>query len=277
MSSCTLTDGVTTIITTLSSYIQSANNNPSSALLPPASVANDVSTNGDVSNDDDMPSQRYKNHATVHKVSSDVISSDLNTSHVTTTLLNNDTNISNNDIDSSTRVDIENDVSACDVMCAVDIKKYVSACNVMCPVVNLLSRYVIDSSDSAAPTDEPADGGRSDIAPGGMTLIIEVACGPNVGRLHVDRLLQGSRGACILVVHDPNASSWLTPNEFQYVSGRETAKDWKRSIKHHGKSLKVLLAKGTLSFDTPAICRCFNCAVVSILHNIHYTVYMHFR
>jgi hypothetical protein len=27
---------------------------------------------------------------------------------------------------------------------------------------------------------------------------------------------------------------WLTPNEFQFVSGRETAKDWKRSIRHKG-------------------------------------------
>ena len=40
--------------------------------------------------------------------------------------------------------------------------------------------------------------------------------------------------------------SWFCPNEFQSLSGRETAKDWKRSIRHGGKSLKVLMTKKLL-------------------------------
>ena len=50
----------------------------------------------------------------------------------------------------------------------------------------------------------------------------------------------------------------MTPNEFQAASGRELAKDWKRSIKHHDKSLKLLIGKGFLFID-PAVCRCEHC------------------
>lgn len=80
---------------------------------------------------------------------------------------------------------------------------------------------------------------EKDNCDGDVKLYVE--CGVNKGVLYLNRLCSGSKGACIL--HD---CAWLTPNEFQYVSGRETAKDWKRSIKHHGKSLKLLMAKGIL-------------------------------
>ncbi|OQR68669.1 hypothetical protein BIW11_04516 [Tropilaelaps mercedesae] len=77
-------------------------------------------------------------------------------------------------------------------------------------------------------------------------VILEVECGGNKGLLYLGRLCQGSKGPCILF-----KGTWLTPNEFQYVSGRETAKDWKRSIRHSGKSMKLLLAKGVLSVHPP--------------------------
>lgn len=54
-------------------------------------------------------------------------------------------------------------------------------------------------------------------------------------------------------------SSWVTPNQFQHASGRGTARDWKRSIKHHGTSLKALLSSQTLSVDPP-YCRCPVCS-----------------
>ena len=56
--------------------------------------------------------------------------------------------------------------------------------------------------------------------------------------------------------------TWITPNEFQYISGRETAKDWKRSIRHHGKSMKLLLTKGILTTHPP-ICDCDGCRISS--------------
>ncbi|XP_071043417.1 uncharacterized protein [Parasteatoda tepidariorum] len=81
-------------------------------------------------------------------------------------------------------------------------------------------------------------------------LVLEVECGSNVGWLFISRLCQGSKGASIWF-----QNVWLTPNEFQYISGRETAKDWKRSIRHRGRSLKLLMAKGFFDFH-PSICVC---------------------
>lgn len=59
---------------------------------------------------------------------------------------------------------------------------------------------------------------------------IEVECGANRALLYVRKLCQGSKGPSIR-----HRGEWLTPNEFQFVSGRETAKDWKRSIRHKGR------------------------------------------
>ncbi|XP_041362678.1 uncharacterized protein LOC121378533 [Gigantopelta aegis] len=84
-------------------------------------------------------------------------------------------------------------------------------------------------------------------------IILEVECGQNKALLYLSKLCQGSKGPCIFY-----QGSWLTPNEFQFVSGRETAKDWKRSIRHHGKSLKLLLAKGILTVH-PTVCECEGC------------------
>jgi hypothetical protein len=72
-------------------------------------------------------------------------------------------------------------------------------------------------------------------------VVLEVECGSNKGLLYLSRLCRGSRGACILY-----QKTWLTPNQFQAVSGRDTAKDWKRSIRHRGRSMKLLMSKGIL-------------------------------
>lgn len=71
---------------------------------------------------------------------------------------------------------------------------------------------------------------------------IDIQCGNNEALMYLAKLCVGSRGACIQ--YD---SRWLTPNEFQAVSGRETAKDWKRSIRHRGRSLKLLINKGLVT------------------------------
>lgn len=74
---------------------------------------------------------------------------------------------------------------------------------------------------------------------------IDVQCGPNQAYMVLAKLCVGSRGACINF-----SDKWLTPNEFQLVSGRETAKDWKRSIRHKGRSLKLLIAKGLITVQS---------------------------
>ncbi|XP_066493065.1 sterile alpha motif domain-containing protein 11 [Tiliqua scincoides] len=86
---------------------------------------------------------------------------------------------------------------------------------------------------------------------------IEVECGENRALLYINRLCQGSKGPSIRY-----RAEWLTPNEFQFVSGRETAKDWKRSIRHKGKSLKTLMSKGILQVHPP-ICDCPGCRISS--------------
>lgn len=86
---------------------------------------------------------------------------------------------------------------------------------------------------------------------------LDIQCGEKTALLFVSKLCQGSKGPCILYNNE-----WLTPNELQYICGRETAKDWKRSIRHKGKSLKSLIAQGFLKVHPP-ICDCPGCRVSS--------------
>lgn len=86
---------------------------------------------------------------------------------------------------------------------------------------------------------------------------LEIQCGENAALLYVSKLCQGSKGPCILF-----QGEWLTPNELQYISGRETAKDWKRSIRYKGKSLKSLIARGLIKVHPP-ICDCLGCRISS--------------
>lgn len=113
--------------------------------------------------------------------------------------------------------------------------------------------------------------------------VIRVTCGDCRAEFHVDRLVDGlaavsnsigtSRTSlCVRTVDDnENGRSgvWMTPNQFQRASGRGTARDWKRSIKHHGVSLKSLMSKSLLSFDaTSPGCRCNLCTVSFIATEI---------
>ncbi len=96
-------------------------------------------------------------------------------------------------------------------------------------------------------------------------IVLDVECGPNKAKIYLSKLCQGSKGPCVLY-----NQAWLTPNEFQYVSGRETAKDWKRSIRHHGKSMKLLMAKGVMALNPPS-CRCEACTGVDPFANVSTT------
>ncbi|KAM9299108.1 sterile alpha motif domain-containing protein 11 [Gastrophryne carolinensis] len=113
----------------------------------------------------------------------------------------------------------------------------------------LLERLSSSSAASAVPDFQPLfDQGEP---------CIEVECGDNKALLYIQKLCQGSKGPSIRY-----RGEWLTPNEFQFVSGRETAKDWKRSIRHKGKSLKTLMSKGILQVHPP-ICDCPGCRISS--------------
>ena len=86
-------------------------------------------------------------------------------------------------------------------------------------------------------------------------IVLPVSCGAGRAQLVLNRLETGSRGACVRL----SDGSWLTPNEFQLISGRGNAKDWKRSIRHHGHSLKSLVEQGLLSLASPPLCICEHC------------------
>ncbi|XP_055338165.1 uncharacterized protein LOC129588104 isoform X2 [Paramacrobiotus metropolitanus] len=94
------------------------------------------------------------------------------------------------------------------------------------------------------------------------SVVLDVECGDNHGQMYLSRFCQGSKGQCILYFRSVTDHLWLTPNQFQCISGRESAKDWKRSIRHQGKSLKLLLAKQIL-FVHPSSCACSGCRISS--------------
>ena len=98
-------------------------------------------------------------------------------------------------------------------------------------------------------TDENSPNSPSGVNP---DVIIQVECGHNIGYMNLSKLCQGSKGSCIYY-----NGLYLTPNEFQFVSGRETAKDWKRSIRHNGKSLKLLIKRKLISVHSNS-CECFH-------------------
>ena len=91
------------------------------------------------------------------------------------------------------------------------------------------------------------DAGETNSDGDGRTLL-QVECGMNKAVLHLDKLCQGSKGACVLF-----DDAWMTPNEFQAAIGRELAKDWKRSIKHHDKSLSCSSVNASCSLILPCV------------------------
>ena len=113
-----------------------------------------------------------------------------------------------------------------------------------------------DPSNSVSITKKPCD-------PKGHA-ILDVECGENNATLHLERLLKGSRSPSVLFT-----DKWMTPNEFQCVSGRKTAKDWKRSMRHHGRSLKMLIGKGVINLDStcPDETRCLCDTCTGIPHD----------
>ncbi len=51
---------------------------------------------------------------------------------------------------------------------------------------------------------------------------------------------------------------WITPNEFQAISGRKSSKDWKRSIRLKGRCLKEFIAQGLFQ-EHAKTCACKIC------------------
>ena len=76
-------------------------------------------------------------------------------------------------------------------------------------------------------------------------------CGDKTGVLYTHRLGSGSKGKCI---YSENGDiKWFTPKEFEKYGGRETSKDWKRSVKLDGKPFYHYVNMGALKIHA------FNC------------------
>lgn len=83
---------------------------------------------------------------------------------------------------------------------------------------------------------------------------LKVACNTNEARFYLSRFARGSIGRCVLF-----RGRWITPNEFQAVSGRQSSKDWKRSIRLKGRCLKEYIAQGLFQEHLKS-CTCKICA-----------------
>ena len=83
---------------------------------------------------------------------------------------------------------------------------------------------------------------------------VTVTCNTNEARLFPNRFARGSIGRCVLF-----RGRWITPNEFQTVSGRQSSKDWKRSIRLKGRCLKEYIAQGLFQ-EHQKSCTCKICS-----------------
>lgn len=108
------------------------------------------------------------------------------------------------------------------------------------------------NNDASGEREECDDGSEGDLS--ALTDdVMSVKCGSNDGLFYRSKFARGSRGSCILF-----KGEWLTPNEFQYISGRESCKDWKRSIRYQGRPMKHLVGCGLLKVHQ-SDCGCTLC------------------
>ena len=133
--------------------------------------------------------------------------------------------------------------------------------------------YENDAEDSS--TESSDSGGSCSTAGGASTCIgikfnliqtddngkyLCVSCAENEAKFYLNRFARGSIGRCILF-----KEKWLTPNEFQAVSGRQSSKDWKRSIRLRGRCLKEYIYQGLFQEHVKA-CACRVCCGRGVEH-----------
>lgn len=126
-----------------------------------------------------------------------------------------------------------------------------------------------ESSDSGASCSTFAGGGPATCNIGVKFNLIQtdengnylcVSCAENEAKFYLNRFARGSIGKCIFF-----NDKWLTPNEFQAVSGRQSSKDWKRSIRLRGRCLKEYIYQGLFQEHVKA-CACRVCCGRGIEH-----------
>ena len=129
-----------------------------------------------------------------------------------------------------------------------------------------------ETSDSASSNSSSSSSGSSTSSetaarsPGGMAedgaLMqtdeygdhFHVNCAGNAAKFYLNRFARGSIGRCVLF-----RARWITPNEFQAISGRQSSKDWKRSIRLRGRCLKEYITQGLFQ-EHLKTCACQICS-----------------
>ncbi|RDD44261.1 Sterile alpha motif domain-containing protein 11 [Trichoplax sp. H2] len=87
-----------------------------------------------------------------------------------------------------------------------------------------------------------------DMTPINRNAKLNVTCGKNHGVLDLSKMYRGNKGSCIYF-----QNAWITPNEFQRISGKQTTKNWKRSIRYRGRPLKKYAEAGLLSIEDESL------------------------
>ena len=128
-------------------------------------------------------------------------------------------------------------------------------------VIKESSSSASSETGSTSSGDDSSSSSSADSASRGSSLWREdelgehllVTCAENEAKLYKDRFARGSIGRCVWF-----KGRWITPNEFQAISGRQSSKDWKRSIRLNGRCLKEYIGEG-LFVEHTKICRCRIC------------------
>nr|XP_054606665.1 aspartic and glutamic acid-rich protein isoform X2 [Nothobranchius furzeri] len=84
------------------------------------------------------------------------------------------------------------------------------------------------------------EGHHNQVSPGETPGLWSITCGAKNGLLDIERLKQGEK--CI-----ESEGRWFIPPAFENFGGKGTAKKWKATISHKGKSLQFWFKKGLLS------------------------------
>ena len=122
------------------------------------------------------------------------------------------------------------------------------------------------SNSSSTTTGSSSSSGTAARSPGGVEADgalmqtdeygdhFHVNCAGNAAKFYLNRFARGSIGRCVLF-----RARWITPNEFQAISGRQSSKDWKRSIRLRGRCLKEYIAQGLFQ-EHLKTCACQICS-----------------
>jgi hypothetical protein len=89
---------------------------------------------------------------------------------------------------------------------------------------------------------------------------IEITCGKNIAILSINRFEQ--RKPCIFF-----KNSWITPHKFESISDQGSYKNWIKSIRHNGRTLRSLIIEGKLKLPTRTLCEKMNEKTYAVSHS----------